>query len=436
MARLNKRPVNTARTHEGAPAVPNSSALNELKRAVLAAFLWEDQYYESGESLADRIAALVPSVSQEATEALAIEARTVHNLRHVPMWLLVARLQARLPVSATAIAGILLRADEPAEFLSMYWKDGKRPIPASVKRGLAMAMQRFDAYQLAKYDRKVAIRMRDVLRLVHPTPKDDEQAENWKKLIAGELEAPNTWEVRLSAGENKKAVFEELLGENKLGYMALLRNLRKMEEVGVDRSMINEALRARKGAHNVLPFRFVAAAQAAPSFERAIDDALLKSVEDMAPFSGSTAVLVDVSGSMAQRLSGQSDLSRLDAAAVLASVLPGDVRTFVFDDTCREIPARKGMAGVESIKRQRGGCTYLGAAIAHVGEKMNYDRLIVITDDQSHDRVGAPRKGSKGYMINVASYKNGVGFGDWVRINGFSESVLKFIRACEDERLA
>ncbi len=36
-----------------------------------------------------------------------------------------------------------------------------------------------------------------------------------------------------------------------------------------------------------------------------------------------------------------------------------------------------------------------------------YDRIIVITDEQSHDRVPAPT--GKGYVINVASAKNGVG---------------------------
>lgn len=35
-------------------------------------------------------------------------------------------------------------------------------------------------------------------------------------------------------------------------------------------------------------------------------------------------------------------------------------------------------------------------------------------------------------MINVASYRNGVGYGKWTHIDGFSEGVLKFIHALED----
>jgi 60 kDa SS-A/Ro ribonucleoprotein len=55
------------------------------------------------------------------------------------------------------------------------------------------------------------------------------------------------------------------------------------------------------------------------------------------------------------------------------------------------------------------------------------DRLIVITDEEAHDRVLAPS--GKGYLINVASYKNGVGYGKWTHIDGWSESVIAYIRA-------
>jgi len=33
--------------------------------------------------------------------------------------------------------------------------------------------------------------------------------------------------------------------------------------------------------------------------------------------------------------------------------------------------------------------------------------------------------------INVASYKNGVGYGKWTHIDGWSESVIEYIRALE-----
>jgi hypothetical protein len=58
-----------------------------------------------------------------------------------------------------------------------------------------------------------------------------------------------------------------------------------------------------------------------------------------------------------------------------------------------------------------------------------YDRLIVITDEQSHDQVPAPR--GKGYIVNVASARNGVGYGEWTHIDGWSEAVIEYIRELE-----
>ena len=52
----------------------------------------------------------------------------------------------------------------------------------------------------------------------------------WKRLIAGELAVPDTWEVALSSGANKREAWERLLREQKLGALALLRNLRNMRE--------------------------------------------------------------------------------------------------------------------------------------------------------------------------------------------------------------
>jgi 60 kDa SS-A/Ro ribonucleoprotein len=115
----------------------------------------------------------------------------------------------------------------------------------------------------------------------------------------------------------------------------------------------------------------------------------------------------------------------------VASIIHGDVRVFTFSHQVVEVPPRRGMAGVDAVIRsQQHGGTYLGAALEAVNRGVPYDRLIVITDEQSHDAVGGPK--GKGYLINVASYQNGVGYGDWTRINGFSENVLRFI--AEHER--
>ena len=60
-----------------------------------------------------------------------------------------------------------------------------------------------------------------------------------------------------------------------------------------------------------------------------------------------------------------------------------------------------------------------------------YDRIIVLTDEQSATNVGNPLIGTKGYMLNVAAYQNGVGGTGWVRVDGWSEAVVDYIREVE-----
>jgi 60 kDa SS-A/Ro ribonucleoprotein len=423
--RLNVANRNTEITHEGATAA-HMTAEQALRRSVLSCLLWEREFYEDGEDIADRIVRLADEVPASAMAALSIEARSAFNLRHVPLLLLTALAKRGGPQVADAIEGTIQRADELTEFLAIYWRKGKTPLSAQMKKGLARALRKFNEYQLAKYDRANAVRLRDVLFLTHAKPKNGEQAELWKRLASNELATPDTWEVALSGGKDKKETFERLIREGNFGYLALLRNLRNMAQAGCDTGLVRNAIIARKGAERVLPFRYIAAARAAPQFEPALDQALTEAIADLPNFSGKTALLVDVSGSMDWALSARSDMKRIDAAAGLAAIFPGDVRVFTFSERVVEVPPRKGIGGVDAIVRsQPHGGTYLGAAVAAINTQVPCDRVVVITDEQSAEPVGNPK--GIGYMINVASAKNGVGYGAWIHIDGFSEAVLRFM---------
>lgn len=420
-------------THEGAPA-KRISAGHALRRSVLSCLLWEREFYEDGKSIADRILETAAQCDAETVSALAIEARNVHGLRHVPLLLLTDMIRRGGSGVADTVAQTIRRADEMAELVSIYWKDGKRPLSKQMKLGLAHAFGKFSEYQLAKYDRDGPVRLRDVLFLTHPKPKDAEQEALFKRVAERSLLTPDTWEVGLSGGADKRETFERLIKEGKLGYLAVLRNLRNMVDAGCDMGLIKDAIVARKGAELVFPFRYVAAARACPQLEPIIDQALCEAVASGPRLSGLTAILVDVSGSMDERLSAKSDMTRMDAAAAMAAVINGDIRVFTFSHQVVEVPPRRGMAGVDAVVRsQSHGGTYLGAAVEAVNREVKHDRLIVITDEQSHDRVPDPVAG-RSYMINVASARKGVGYGRWTHIDGFSESVIRFITEFENDR--
>ena len=430
MARLNVASHKPVFTHEGTPAFGHLRPEQQLRRSVMSCLLWEDEFYEDSQSIAARIMAAALATAPETLAAIAIEARDVFNLRHAPLLLLEALSISGKgkPLVADTVARVIQRVDELAEMVTLHHKLGtKRMIPAQMRKGLARAFGKFNEYALAKYDRDGAVKLRDVLRLVRPTPKDEEQSALWKRVKDRTLAAPDTWEVALSGGGDKKETFERMLRDGTLGYLALLRNLRNMAQADVDPDLVKAAIVARKGgAQRVFPFRYIAAARAAPQFEPALDQALIEAISEMKPLVGKTIVLVDVSGSMDDKLSAKSDMTRIDAGAALAAICPGDVRMFSFSERLVEVAPRRGMAGVDAIRgSQRHGGTYLGAAIQALNEH-KHDRLIVITDEQSHDKVPEPRA-KLAYMINVASAKNGVGYGRWTHIDGFSEGVLRYI---------
>jgi hypothetical protein len=409
--------------------------------------LWEDQFYEDGVSIAERIAEGVRGVRFAVASNIAIEARTKMKLRHAP--LLIACEMAReysrkfkaneimevgdAECIGHTISEVIQRPDELAEFVALYWRDGKCPLSKQVKLGLAKAFTKFDRYQMGKWNQTDrAIKLRDVLFLCHAKPADAFQAETFQMLIDGTLPIPDTWEVALSSGADKRTAWERLLVEKKLGALALLRNLRNMEQAGVDEKLVKAAI-ASMNTSRVLPFRFISAATHAPKYEPELEVAMFNSVATKPVFKGKTVILVDVSGSMYwSKVSGKSDISFIDAAAAIAMIgrqMCEDCEVFSFSVGIERVPARRGFALRDAIFNQPSSGTSLGYSVQQLNNTVDYDRLIVITDEQSHDRVPDPK--AKGYMVNVAANKKGVGYGKWLHVDGFSEAVLDYITAWE-----
>ncbi len=420
-----------AETHEGGRADAHQTPLVELTRAVSTCLLFENTFYEKGSDMAGRIEALCAKVKPEELAALAVKARTDLKLRHVPLFL--ARQMARLhkgKLVGDVLASVIQRPDEMSEFLSLYWKDKKQPLSAQVKRGLAGAFTKFNEYSLAKWNRDGAVKLRDVLFLCHAKPKDAEQDDLWKRLVKGELAVPDTWEVALSTGQDKRATWERLLREKRLGYIALLMNLRNMTEAGVDRELVESAIRVGAPKSRALPFRFLSAAKHAPQYAAALSDALLSVPLGTLP--GATDLVIDVSGSMDYAISGKSQLTRLEAASALAVLFRQVSRTcrvWTFSTALVEVPNYRGLPLVEAIARsQSHQGTYLAGALMELSKKTRAEnRLVVITDEQTHDGI-VPILAGRAYLVNVAGYKPGLDVSHgWHRVSGWSERVCDWI---------
>ena len=415
--------------------VSKINAERQLKRITLAAMLWEKQFYLDGKSHVELVKDLVTKVAPEKVSALAEEARTKFKLRHVPL-LLARELARNGKLQAQALTNIIQRPDEMSEFLSIYWQEGKTAVSNQVKKGLAACFNKFNEYQLAKWNKNSAvIKLRDVMFISHPKPQNAEQEALFKRIAADTLETPDTWETQLSSGADKCDTFTRLMNEKKLGALAFLRNLRNMRDSGVSDSLIRSYAQT-VDVSKVLPFRYIAAARIVPQYEDMLEQMMFRSLATHQKIPGKTVLVIDVSGSMfGTPISAKSDLDRFDAAAALAMLcreVCEQVEIYSFSYDAVRVAPRRGFALREAISSsQPHGGTVLGRSLDTVNKNGSYDRCIVFTDEQSYDRPGAPR--GKGYVVNVASYENGVNHQAWTEISGFSEAVIEYIQALEQE---
>jgi hypothetical protein len=455
----------TERNHHALP-VRALSPEAKLTRLTMAHMLWEKQFYMDGQSSVGIMNDLVAQVNPTFVGNLAKVAREQYKLRHVPLVLLRSLAKAG-KLQAQVLANVIQRPDEMSEFLSIYWNKTeqvpnphygaggnfflvtdvksktlpksvfkKEPISNQVKKGLALAFAKFNEFQLAKWDKNSAeISLRDVMFLTHPKPANLEQELLFKKVANRALATPDTWETELSGGADKRETFERLMAEGKLGALAFLRNLRNMRDVGISDSVIRK-YGAKVNTERVLPFRFIAAARIVPQFEDMLEQMMFKCLEGHEKLPGKTLLLVDCSGSMfGTKVSAKSDLDRFDAAAALAVLcreVCESVEIFGFANDAVRVAPRRGFALIEAIRASTSGGTRIGQSLNTATRAVgNYDRVIIFTDEQSSDQVSSPSSGAKGYLLNVASYENGLNHGAWTTISGFSEASLDFIQMLE-----
>ncbi len=422
-----------------------------LRRCVMACLLWEDNAYVDGVSVAADIAALIPKVKAEVVAEMAVEARYVQKLRHVPLFICreMAKYDSHKGLVAQTLAKVINRPDELSEFVALYWKDGKKPLSSQIKKGLAGAFGKFNEYQLAKYNRKKEIMLRDVLNMCHAKPADDEQNKLWQRLLNNELATPDTWEVGISAcqtEEEKKAVWERLIQEKKLPASAYLKNLRNMIAVKVSPKVIRDGL-ANVNKEMMVPLDFLKAEKYAADFSRELEAAMLECTSQWKKLPGRTILVVDVSGSMNQGLASKSEFKRMDAAiamAVLTAEICESVAIYATagSDSARihktaKVRPYHGFALSREISEQAGrlggGGIFTRQCLEFIKEQEEEapDRIIVFSDSQDcDDKDAKPRPfGVKNYIVDISSHRNGVNYkGVWsAEISGWSEGFLNFI---------
>ena len=363
--------LRTILNHEGELAYRLSPEM-ELYTAVVTASL-SDKFYETGSEQMNRILELVNKVSPDFVARLAVYTRTEMHLRSIPLLLVVAlaKVHSGDDLVARTVERVVQRADEIMELLMCYQllnpSEGRKKLGKlshQIQVGLQHAFNNFDEYQFAKYNRSnLEVKLRDALFIVHPKAKDDAQQAIFNKIVEDKLTVPYTWETELSAlgqvkydnEQDRKDAFrekwEELISSRKVGYMALLRNLRNMLVSGVSPVLMDQVCTYLSSPQNVLkskqlPFRYLSAYREIDGIDNvsttmvlsALEEAMKASADNISGFDGDTRTLIacDVSGSMWSLVSSRSKVRLFDIGIVLA---------MLFKNRCKQVIT--GMFGTE-----------------------------------------------------------------------------------------
>ena len=427
-----------------------------LRRVTLANLLFESNYYQSADTIMNQIERLVPKVDGQEVIDLAMECRFEQNLRHTPLWLLLLVNEYHKDVSVKdALAKIATRPDMLMDMLGMIKaRKGKLKIPKAIKKGMALAFNNYDEYQLAKYKKNnLEISLVDVVNLVHPKPTDKNR-EALKALVEGTLKPANTWETALSSGADKKETFERMIKEKSLGSMAILRNLRNMKEAGISRKLIKESIN-QVNSTMLFPLHFLAAQRVAPEYTEDINEAMKRCFANY-QIPGTTILAIDVSGSMGSPTSTYSSFNRMDIGMALAAL-----GSYIFEDLILVFTAgsdytrtgkhvvwnnNKGLGVFDdfyNIREKVGSGGIFTAQLTEWLKKEGYakdaDRLVVISDSQDIDAAyGSSRKPDTSpyktsYIIDISSHTHGIKTGVWTaEINGSSDRLFRYIAALEN----
>ncbi|MVN90480.1 TROVE domain-containing protein [Mucilaginibacter aquatilis] len=419
----------------------------ELYTAVVTWSL-NDSFYEKDETRLTRLRQLIYACKPEFVGKLAVYARTKMHMRSVPLVLVteLAALHSGDSLVARVADGVIGRADEITELLACYEMLNKRTgtkklnrLSKQLQKGLSTAFNRFDEYQFGKYNRDGAIKLRDALFLVHPKAKDELQQLLFNKIVNGDLQTPYTWETELSAlgqfnfdsNEAKVIAFrtkwEELIDSGKLGYMALLRNLRNIQEAGVSYAHFEKVCVRLADANEVtkakqFPFRYLAAYRElvnpavtkvpAQSLAKkltalihggnkgytgellnALEKAVQASAANIKGFGYETRVLLacDVSGSMQTPVSAKSKVLLYDVGLMLAMLLQSrckNVEVGMFGDTWKTIavPRNNILGNVQEFYRREGEVGYSTNGYLVIKDllqrKVKMDKVFMFTDAQ------------------------------------------------------
>lgn len=404
MGKLNEKATIRTTNKCGKPAYSMADK-TKLVTQVLTSFFNEKKFY--GDNTKDMLATAnrVIQADPQFVARLAVFARREFNMRTVAHVLtaMLAKAPEGKPFTRATVRGVCVRGDDATEIMAYYLSKFGKPVPNALKRGIADVIKGFDAYTLSKYKGTGnAVKMRDLLCLAHPKPANSEQAAIWKACLEGTLETPVTWESELSANGNTRDSWERLIDSGKVGYMALLRNLRNIIQANPGNiekvwAKIENPEAVRKSRQ--LPFRFLSAYKELPphagsrAFD-ALENAVDAAVENIQKIPGTTVIAVDISGSMCDRVSTKSDVRCAEIGmmlGLLANRICENSIFMTFNTGLYQVRVsdRSGILYACTHEAKAAGGTNMALPLVYMtNNNIEADRVVIISDNECNGRWG------------------------------------------------
>lgn len=371
----------------------------KLVTQVLTSFFNEAKFYGDNSAEMQKVIQRVIQKDPQFAANLAVFARREFNMRsvsHVLTAYLAHEVEGK-PYVRRTVKGVSLRGDDVTEIMSFYLSTFGKPIPNSLKKGINDVLRGFDEYTLAKYKGTGrAVKMRDLLCLCRPKPIGKEQEALWKRCLEGTLEIPETWETQLSANGNNRDTWEKLIDSGKVGYMALLRNLRNILVAtprNIDKvfAKLSDPISVRKSKQ--LPFRFLSAYKSICDIGGSkvfdvLETAVEASVDNLPKLPGTTVIAVDCSGSMGNRISAKSQIECCEIGmmlGIIANRICDDAVFYVFNNHIerKAFSLRNNILYTTAHEAMAHGGTRMELPfVAMRNEHVNADRIIVISDNE------------------------------------------------------
>lgn len=442
-----------------------------LMTQVLTTFFNESKFYgDNSNEIVENATNLINNNEGKFVANLARYTRKEMHLRSVSHVLtcIVANNQKTKLYTKTVVNDVVERVDDITEILSCYLDMFGKPIPNALKKALGNAMNRFDAYQMKKYNGgNKSVKLKDVLKLTHAKPKDEKQELIFNQIINDTLPNIQTWETELSKNGNNEQSWETLIENNKLGYMAMLRNLRNI--INADPKNIDKVYEKLANEDEVLhskqlPFRFFAAYKELQNVSKAgskvfdtLETAIEYSVANMQKLKGTTVVAIDISGSMNNTISNKSSIRCCDLSAllgVLATKICDNVIVYTFNNGLyKEIISSKDgiLSTTNRISKANGGTSLELPLLNMIDNNIKTDRLIILSDNEINS--GWHGGYTRTCQTLADKYRKQINKDLWVHaidlqgygtqqfigkntniIAGWSEKVLDFIGLAENDR--